>query len=82
MHHSMFIFEEHKLPFNEGFGQNICNFLIYGNIMKLHCSLLDPISIEVIFYLYMFVPIMEYWILQEFDITLIVHHCRLQILIK
>jgi hypothetical protein len=48
LHHSKFVPEEHKLPFNQGFGQNIYNLLICGNILKLHCSLLDPISDEVI----------------------------------
>jgi hypothetical protein len=63
MHHSMFVFEVNKLHFNQGFGQNICNLLIYGNILKLHNSLLDPIPDEVVFYLNMLGLVMEYWIL-------------------
>jgi hypothetical protein len=84
LHHSKFVPEEHKLPFNQGFGQNICNLLICGNILKLDCSLLDPISDEVIYDLNMLGPVMEYWILREFDTTLIitVYHHRLQLLIK
>jgi hypothetical protein len=63
LHHSKFVSEEHKLPFNQGFGQNICNLVVCGNKMKLHYSLLDPISNEVVFDLNMLGPIMEYWIL-------------------
>ena len=37
--------------------------LIYGNILKLPYSLLDPISNEVVSNLNMLGPIMEYWIL-------------------
>jgi hypothetical protein len=56
LHHSKFVFEEQKLPFNQGFGQDICNLLICGNKLKLHCPLLDPISNEVISDLYMLGP--------------------------
>jgi hypothetical protein len=56
LYHSKFVSEEHKLPFNQGFAQNICNLLIYGNIMKLQYSLLDYISDEVICDLYMLGP--------------------------
>jgi hypothetical protein len=81
MHHSKSISEEKKLPFLQGLGQNIYNLLIYGNILKLHYSLLDPIPDEVIFDLNMLGPVMEYWILREFDTTLIiaVYHHRLQL---
>jgi hypothetical protein len=84
MHHSSSVFEEHKLPFIQGIGQNMCNLLICGNVMKLHCSLLDPILDEVIYDLNMLGPVMEFWILREFDTTLIitVYHRRLQLLIK
>jgi hypothetical protein len=63
LHHFKFVPEEHKLLFNQGLGQNICNLLICGNILKLDCSLMDPVSNEVIPYLNMLGPIMEYWIL-------------------
>jgi hypothetical protein len=60
-----------NLPF-KGFGENVCNLLICGDILELDCSLLDPISDEVIFDLNMLGPVMEYWILIEFDTTLII----------
>jgi hypothetical protein len=41
LHHSKFVSEENKLPFDQGFGQNVCNLLICGDILKLNCSLLD-----------------------------------------
>jgi hypothetical protein len=84
LHHSKPVYGEKKLPFLQRFGQNICNLLIYGNILKLHFSLLDPILDEVVSDLNMLGPVMEYWILQEFDTTHIiaVYHRRLQLLIK
>jgi hypothetical protein len=84
LHHSKYISEEYKLSFLQGLGQSICNLLICGNILKLHCSFLDPILNEVIFYLNMLGPVMEYCILREFDTTLIitVYHRRLQLLTK
>jgi hypothetical protein len=60
MHHSKFVSEEHKLPFHQGFGQNMCNLLICGNILKIHCSLLDHISNEVVSDLNMLELVMEY----------------------
>jgi hypothetical protein len=63
MHHSKFVSKEHKLPFIQGFVQNIYNLLIYGNIFKLHYSLLDHIQDEVVYDLNMLGPVMEYWIL-------------------
>jgi hypothetical protein len=82
LHHSKFIFEELKLPFNQGFGQNKCNLLICGNMLKLHCSLLGPISDKVVSN--MLGTIMEQWILREFDTTMIItiYHHRLQHLIN
>jgi len=71
MHHSKSVSKEHKHPFLQGLGQNIYNLLICGNIMKLHFSLLDVISNEVIFDLNMFGPVMDYWILREFDVGII-----------
>jgi hypothetical protein len=48
-----------KFPLTKGFGQNVYNMLICGNILKLECSLLDPISDEVIPDLNMLGPVME-----------------------
>jgi hypothetical protein len=83
-HHSKFILEEYKLLFKQGFGQDIYNLLIYGNILKLDYSLLDPVSDEMIYDINMLGPVMEYWILREFDTTLIItiYHHRIQILVK
>jgi hypothetical protein len=58
-HHSNSISKEQKLSFLQGLGQNIYYLLIYGNIMKLHCSLLDPISNEVAHDLNILGPSME-----------------------
>jgi hypothetical protein len=63
LHHSKSIYEELKLPFLQGLGHKTCNLLICGNILKLHCSLLDPISNEVVFDLNMLGLVMEYGIL-------------------
>jgi hypothetical protein len=84
LHHSKFVPEEQKNPFNQGFYQNICNLLICGNILKLDCSLLDPVLNEMISNINMLEPIMEYWILREFDTTMIitVYHHGMQLLIK
>jgi hypothetical protein len=84
LQHSKFVPEEYRLPFNQGFGQNVCNLLICGNILKLNCSLLYPVSDEVIHDLNMIVPVMEYRILKEFDTTLIitVYHHGVQLLFK
>jgi hypothetical protein len=60
MHHSKFVSEEDKLPFLQELGQNICNLLICGNLLKLHCSFLDPILNKVIYDLNMLGPFMEY----------------------
>jgi hypothetical protein len=58
--------------------------LICGNVLELDFSLLDPISYEVISDLNMLGPVMEYYILREFDTSLIitVYHRGIQILIK
>jgi hypothetical protein len=54
MHQSKYVFECFKLPFCQGLGQNINYLLICGNILELHYySLLNPISYEVIYDLYM-----------------------------
>jgi hypothetical protein len=84
MHHSKFVPKEYKLLFNQGFGQNIYNLLICGDILKLDHSLLNPISNEVIHDLNMLGSVMEYWILRAFDTTLIttIYHHRIQLLIK
>jgi hypothetical protein len=63
LHHSQFVPEEYKLPFIQGFGQNVCNFLSHGNILKLNYTLLDTISDEVIPNLNILGPVMEYWII-------------------
>jgi hypothetical protein len=60
LHDSKFVPEENKLPFNQGFDQNICILLIYGNILKLDCSLMDPILDETIFDLNMLGLVLEY----------------------
>ena len=59
LHLSKFVSEENKLPFNQGFGQNVCNLLICGNILELDCSLLDPVLDEVIYDLNMLGSVME-----------------------
>jgi hypothetical protein len=84
LHHPKYDSKEHKNLFPQGLGQNICNLLIYGNILKLHCSFLDPIPDEVIYDLNMLGHVMEYWILKYFDTTLIigVYHRKPQLLIK
>jgi len=84
LHHTKSVSKEHKLPFLQGLGQNIYNLLICGNILNIHCSLLDPIPDEVVSYLNMLGPIMKYYILRYFDTTLViaVDHCRLKLLIK
>jgi hypothetical protein len=84
MHHSKFVPEEQKLSFNQGFSQNIYNMLIYGNILKLDFSLLDHVPYEVIPNLNILVPFMEYWILKDFETTMIItiYHCGIQLLIK
>lgn len=58
LHHSKLVFEEHKLPFHQGFGENVYNLLIYGNILKLNYSLLDHVFDEVIPNLNMLGPVM------------------------
>jgi hypothetical protein len=60
MHHSKSVSEEYKLPFLQGFGQNIYNLLICGNILKLHFSLMDLIPNEAVSNIYMLGPVMEY----------------------
>jgi hypothetical protein len=69
LRHSKFVPKEHKLSFKQGFGHNVCNLLIYGNILNLNCSLLDHVSDEVIHDLNKLGLAMEYWILKEFDTT-------------
>jgi hypothetical protein len=69
---SKFVSKCFKLPFCQGLGQNISYLLIYGNIVDLHCSLLNPISYEVIFDLYVLGPIIKHYILRYFDTTLII----------
>ena len=84
IHHSQLIFEEDKLPFHQGLGENVCNLLIYGNILELDNFLLDPVLDEAIFDFIMLGLVMEHWILKEFDTTLIiaVNHRRGQLLTK
>jgi hypothetical protein len=57
---------------------------ISRNILKLNCPSLHPISNEVVFDLYVFLLVMKYWILREFDTTLIiaVNNCRPQLMTK
>ena len=52
--------------------ENIFNLIISRNILKLYCPLLNPIYDEVVSNLYMLRPVMTYWILREFDTTLII----------
>jgi hypothetical protein len=84
MHQSKFVSECLKLPFCSGLGQNISNLLICGNILEIQCSLLNPVSYEVIFDLYVLGPVIKHWILREFDTTLIItiNDLGIQLLIK
>jgi hypothetical protein len=59
LHQSKFVYEENKLLFHQGFGHNVSNLLLFGDIMDFDCSLLYPISDEVIFDLKMLSPVME-----------------------
>jgi hypothetical protein len=63
LHHSKFISKEDKLALYQGFGENVCNLLICGDVLELDCALLNLVSDEVIPDLNMFRPVMEYWIL-------------------
>jgi hypothetical protein len=46
--------------------------LISANILELQCSLLNLVSYELIYDLYMLGPVMKHMILKEFDTTLII----------
>jgi hypothetical protein len=48
--------------------------MIDENIIELHYSLVNHVSNEVIYDLYVFGTIMKHWILREFDITLNYHN--------
>jgi hypothetical protein len=84
MHQSKFVFKCLKLPFFQRLGQNINYLLICGNILDIHFSLLNLVSYEVIFDLYMLGLAMKQWILREFDTTLIiiVNDHGIQLMIK
>jgi hypothetical protein len=73
-----------NFPFSKGLVRISATYLICGNILELHCSLLNLVSYEVIYDLYMLGPVMKHWILKEFDTTLIitVNDCGIQLLIK
>jgi hypothetical protein len=63
LHHFIFVPVEYKLPFSKGFGQNVYNMRICGDVLKLDCSHLNLVSNEVIYDLNMLGPVMEHWIL-------------------
>ena len=77
-------FPEHiELPLCQELSQYIYNLLICRNVLKNHCSLLDPVSDEVVPDINMPGTIMEHWILREFETTMIVtvNHGSVQSLI-
>ena len=62
MHQPHLITEEHKFSLHRCFRKDVCNLLIYGNILELDYSLLDPVSEEMISDVDMLGLIMEDWL--------------------
>jgi hypothetical protein len=76
--------QEHKLPFDQIFREDVYNLLICRNVLKLHNSSLNIVPDEVIPDINMLRLVMEHWILREFNATLIItmNGDRLQLLAK
>ena len=72
LHHSYLVSKIDMLAPWKRLRENVRHLLISRYILKLHCSLLNPITYEVIFDLYVFSPVMKYWILREFNATLLI----------
>jgi hypothetical protein len=49
LHHAKLVSEVFKLRSRQRLGENVCNLLICGYVLELHCSLLQHVSDEVIF---------------------------------
>ena len=83
-HQAHLVSEEDMLAPWQGLGENICNLIICRNVLKLNDPSLNPISDEVVSDLYVLRPVMENWILKEFDTTRIiaVNDGRRQLLTK
>jgi hypothetical protein len=60
LHHTKLVPEVFKLHLRQRFGENVCNLLICGYVLELHCSLLYHVSDEVVFDLNMLQPVMKY----------------------
>jgi len=71
--------EVYKLFSGQKLCKNISNFLISGDILELHCSLMHHVMNEVVLYLDLNRLIMEIWILCQLHISLIItiYHARL-----
>jgi hypothetical protein len=49
LHHTKIVLKVFKLLLRHRFGENVCNLLIWGYVLELHCSLLYHVSDEVVF---------------------------------
>jgi hypothetical protein len=84
LHHSHLVSEVDKISPWKILCENVFNFLINRYVLKMNCSSLNPITYEVVFDLYVILHMMNDWILEEFDTTMIirVNHCRPQLMRK
>ena len=84
LHYPQLIFEKYKFSFYQSFCEEVCHLLICRNMLELHNSLMNTILDEVVFDLNVFRFVMEHWIFQELDTTLIVvmDNSRIHLLTK
>ena len=84
LYHPQLLSKVHKLSLRQSFGEDVRNLLIYEDILELHSPSLNNVPNEVVLDLNVLGPVMKYWILREFDATLIitVNDCQVQLLIK
>jgi hypothetical protein len=84
LHHSLLVSEVDMLSPWKKLRENVYNFLICRYVLKLNCPSPNPFTDEVVYDLYVLGPVMKYWILIEFDTTLIikVNHYRSQLMTK
>jgi len=60
LHHAKLVSELFKLLLRQRLGENVCNLLIYGYVLELHCSLLYHVSDEMIFDINLLRLVMKY----------------------
>jgi hypothetical protein len=61
LHHANLVSKVYKLFLRERLGENVHNFLIYGYVLEIYCSLMYHVSDEVIFDLNVLRLVMKYW---------------------